>query len=263
MKRLLTILLFISISVTSSAQLDEYMKADETLLSFSVNTVSLKNPTLLYEEGQKIGPYFAPGFGLNHYNYDQWELRWGMDFKWVTDVFPEIYALWDESYIDNVKVPMLSGFWWTNAGTNVYSNDYFNVGVGAHFADYLVEIPDWDSAGNINAGGTQLATQYQEPTGWYWSAGPTLYLDAGYKSFFLSVTTNYSFSYWKPPIREKEYLDEINQIQGYSSPHFLYVDVTVNHDSGFFLSLNRTMMIDKGINANEFSRNDFGIGWKF
>jgi len=263
MKSLFALLLFIIVSSTSNAQLDGYMKADETLLSFSVNVITLNNPTLLYEDGQKFGPYFAPGFGLNHYNYDQWGYRWGMDFKWVSDIFPEIYSLWNAEYLNRGKVPMLTGLWWANGGTNVYTTKYFNIGVGAHFADYLVEIPDWDSTGNIDPQGHQLAVQYQEPTGWYWAVGPTMYLDASYGQFFLTLTANYSFSYWKPDIREKEYEDAINKIEGYPSPHFLYVDLTINHDSGLFLSFNRTMTVDRGINANKFSRNDLGIGWKF
>ena len=263
MKTVVTILFLVISSISGLAQLDGYANADETLLGYSINMVSLKNPSLLYEDGQKFGPYFAPGFNLTHYNYEQWGFRWGMDFKWVSDIFPEIYSLWNTTYLDRGKVPMLSGLWWTNVGTNVYSSEYFNIGVGAHFADYLIEIPDWDSAGNINALGQQLAVQYQEPTGWYWAAGPTMYLDAGYGQFFLTITANYSFSYWRPPIRDKEYEESINKIEGYQAPHFLYVDVTVNHNSGLFVSFNRTMTIDRGVNTNKFSRNDFGIGWKF
>tara|TARA_R110002050_G_scaffold299089_1_gene463790 strand:- start:22264 stop:23055 length:792 start_codon:yes stop_codon:yes gene_type:complete len=263
MKGLYSTLLFIIISFSAQAQLDNYLNSDETLIEFSLNVVTLKNPSLAYKDGQKYGPYLAPGVSLTHYNFDQWGFRWGMDFKWTTDIFPEIYSLWRTDYLDRGKVPMLTGLWWTNAGTNVYNTEYFNIGVGAHFADYLIEIPDWDSTGNINAAGQQLAVNYQEPTGWYWAIGPTLYLDAVYKSLLFSVTSNYSFSYWRPPIREKEYEDAINKIEGYPSPHFLYVDITANHDSGFFISFNRTMAIDRGINANKFSRNDLRIGWKF
>lgn len=263
MKAIYTLLLFITISITGVAQLTGYMKTDETLLSFSLNVVTLKNPSLIYEDGQKFGPYIGLGFGLNHYNYDQWEFRWGMDFKWITDFTPEITKLFKASYDPTIKVPMLTGLWWANGGTNVYTTEYFNVGIGAHFADYLVEIPDWDSAGNIDPQGNQLAVKYQEPTGWYWAVGPTMYLDAGYKQFFLTITANYSFSYWRPDIRDKEYEDDITKIDGYQSPHFFYVDFTVNHDSGFFISLNKTLMIDRGSNSNKFSRNDLGIGWKF
>jgi len=263
MKTIITILFLAIISSTVNAQLDGYMKADETLMSISLNVVTLNNPALIYEDGQTFGPYLGPGLGLNHYNYDQWEFRWGMEFKWVTDIFPEIYKLWDASYDISQKFPMLTSLWATDLGTNVYSTEYFNIGFGAHFADYLVEIPDWNSTGNIDPQGRQLPVSYQEPTGWYWAAGPTMYLDAGYKEFFMTITTNYSFSYWRPDIRTKEYKDGINKIDGYKAPNFLDIDVTVNHDSGIFLSFSRTLMIDRGINSNKFSRNDLGIGWKF
>lgn len=263
MKNLITILLLTVVSLTSNAQLDGYMKSDETLLNFSLNVVTLKNPVVQYEDGQKFGPYLAPGFGLSHYNFDQWGYRWGMEFKWVTDIFPEIYSLFEATYINRPQEPMLSGFWWTDMGTNVYVTEYFNVGVGGHFADYLVEIPDIDSANLTTIPNQPVPTAFQEPTGWYWAVGPTIYLDAGYKQFFLSIKANYSFSYWRPRIREKEYEDAINKIDGYPAPRFLYIDVTVNHDSGFFISFNRTMTIDRGIRDYKFSRNDLGIGWKF
>lgn len=260
--RITTLLLVVFISINGFGQLDGYSNTDWTILSYSLNVVTLKNPTAKFEKDQKFGPFIAPGFALNHYTFNKGGFRYGMEFKWITDVFPELYDLFDKTYLGRGKTPFLSGLWWSHGGINVWSNEYFNIAVGGNFGDYFVEIPDIVDTGAVLPSGVTLTSTYQEPTGWYWAVGPNLYLDAVFKDVYFTLITQYSLSYWRPPIREKSYEDAIHKIDGYVSPHFLYFDFSANLDSGFFISYTKTMLIDRGVNSYNFSRNDIGIGWK-
>lgn len=263
MKFIFTLIFGISLfSLNTQAQFSTFTHTDETLYGFNFTVTSMKNPSLLYVEGQKVGPYVGIGVDITRYSYEPWKLRYQLEMKWITDLGFKAYEFFTTGLNakDTARLDF-SGLVWFNMGTNLYSTEHFNIGIGGNFSDCVLDIPNFTFNGN-SINGQTLDIGWQEPSGWHWTAGPTLFADACVGSFAFTLTSSYNFSFWNPIINNA-YEERIDQIEGYPPPQFWFLDITANHKSGFYVSFDITKVIDTGINQNKISRNDLQIGWRF
>ena len=254
--RLLPLLLILN-TWKSNAQLSGHISNGSTAIGFHAGFVALKHKNNAFEIGQKHGPYFGfSGIDIAHTNYDSWTFRYNLEMKWTMDLFHKGVEFFKGTALD-ARVDF-TGFTWHKLGVNVFSTDNFCVGIGGSFSDYIVDIPIF-----ANENGDFFEGQrWQEPSGWNWTAGPCLFLDYGIGDFAFNFIGSYDLTYFTPKITQ-DYEDLTVQIDGYEKPHFMYFDFAVNHESGVYMSFNRTLMIDNGLLENNVSRGEFKFGWRW
>ena len=256
--KLLLTILAVSVSLISQGQLSNHISNYGWGVGFHTGMVTIKNDKLLYPEGQKIGPYWGGILGLDvsYGTYEPGEVRYQLEAKWTLDLFHKAGELFKGTGTD-ARIDF-TGFTWHKVGINVIGTDNMCVAVGISFADYIVDIPNYiNDQGNFPGG-----SKWQEPSGWNWTAGPCLFADYGVGDYAIGFIGSYDFTYLTPKITD-DYEALTDKIEGYKPPNFMYLDLTVKHESGVYLSLNRTMMIDKGSLGNNVSRGEMKLGWKW
>lgn len=238
----------------ASSQLWNHNVTQQTMAGFSLAMVNLDCPQMAYADGRHVGSYLGINLDVSYYNFEQWGLRYYLDMKWVTDLSFKAVEFFREEALD-ARIDF-SSMTWHKVGLNVFATDRLCVGVGASFADYIVDLPDWNEDGNF-----PNERWWQEPSGWWWTAGPALFVDAGVGDFAISLTTSLDIPYLHPKITD-DYEANITRIEGYADPRFFYFDLTVNHESGLFMSFDRTTMNDKGTHGIKLKRGDFQFGYR-
>lgn len=250
-----TILTFIGV-FKSNAQLSGHMSDGSAAVGFHAGFVALKNGNSTYELGRKHGAYFGLGMDIGYTNYSAGKLRYQLEMKWTMDLFHKGIEFFNETALD-ARLDF-TGFTWNKLGVNIIGTDNFCVAIGGSFSDYVVDIPLYAN----EEGGFFAGKRWEEPSGWNWTAGPCLFVDYGIGDFAFNFITSYDFTYFTPVITQ-DYEDFTQKIDGYTPPHFMYFDLAVNHESGVYMSFNRTMMFDKGTIGNNISRGEFKFGWKW
>jgi len=242
------------LSNVSIAQLSNLYLADTWSVGFNLGVSSIKNKALLFEDGQRVGPYLGVGMDLAYQTYDPWMVRYKLEAKWVNDLGYKGIELIRGTGTD----PRLdfTGFTWHKIGLNVFATDNICVALGGSFADYIVDIPQWTENGTYWAGEI-----WQEPSGWHWTAGPCVFVDYGIGDFAVSLTSSYDIRYFHP-IVTNDYEDLVNAIEGYTAPGFLYTDISINHDSGFYCGFDKIRLVDNGEVGNKMSRTNLRFGWR-
>lgn len=246
--------LFCSVSI--KAQLSDHISNGTKFLGFHAGFVSINHPNSTFEIGEKHGTYFGLGFDFGHSNYTAGEFRYHLEMKWTVDLFNKAAEFFDETALD-ARID-LTGFTWHKLGFNILATDNFCFGLGGSFADYIVDVPLFaDEDGNFFEG-----IRWQEPSGWNWTAGPCLFLDYGIGDFAINFIGSYDFTYYTPKITD-DYEAQVQRIDGYKNPSFLYFDLVINHESGVYISYNNTQMQDNGTLENDVSRSEIKLGWKW
>lgn len=241
------------------SQLSSHRTNEDWFWGLGLNRVTLNNKNMVVPpnayKGDKFS-YFGIHMMFSHDSYEHWGFRYQLDMKW----FPDLSFKAAELFKGTGTTPRLdfSGITNHKIGINVFGSDHLAVGIGGSFCDYIVDIPNWKSTPNFNPGGFT----WQEPSGWHWTAGPALFLDGGIGDFTANLILSYDISYLRPKITDGYEENVDKQPGGYPSVGFLYFDITINHESGLYISYDRTSLIDKGINANKFSRGDLQLGYK-
>lgn len=254
--RLLVPILFFFYSNNVNSQLSGHYSDDSRFVGFHGGFVSLKNNNNAFEIGRKHGPYFGLGIDVGHTSYSAGDFRYHLELKWTMDLFHKSVEFFKETALD-VRLD-LTGFTWNKLGVNVFATDNFCIGIGGSFADYIVDIPKYANENGNFIGGTR----WQEPSGWNWTAGPCLFLDYGIGDFAFNFIGSYDFTYFTPKI-SNDYESYVQRIDGYERPRFMYFDLSANHDSGIYVSFNRTLMKDRGLLNNNVSRGELKFGWKW
>ncbi len=255
MKKYTVLLLILAISKFGSAQLSDHNTNDSWFIGASLNVVTLKNGAGLNDKASKIGPYIGIGGQIYHDSYEPFGFRYHLDMKWVPDLGFKAVELFREVGTD-LRLDF-TGFTSHKVGLNLISTDVVCFGLGGSFSDYIVDIPHTDESGTVTT-----IYNWKEPSGWHWTAGPTIFLDGGFGGFTLNLISSYELSYFQP-IVTNDYEALTEKIENYEKPAFLKFDLTINHESGVYFSYDKTVMIDRGVNANKVSRGDFQIGYKF
>lgn len=238
----------------ADAQLAFHNVNQNAMAGFSLTLTDLDCPKMVYPDGRHVGSYVGVNVDISYYNFDQWGLRYNLDMKWMTDLTLKAAELFRGDGLD-ARIDF-SGLLWNKVGLNVFATDRFCIGVGASAADYIIDLPDWNADGNF-----PNELPWQEPSGWYWAAGPALFLDAGVGDFAVSMTTSLDIPYWHPKVTD-DYEANISVIEDYPAPRFFCFDLTVNHESGMFFSYDRTTMTDKGVHGLKMTRGDFQLGYR-
>lgn len=256
MQRLFLILvLCIVYRQDGSAQLPDHNVTSQGMVGFTVGLSTIKSNETLYPQAAKEGAYFGIGVDFSYYNFEPFTLRYHLKMKWAHDLFHKAGELFEGTGTD----PRIdfTGFTWHKVGLNLFATDNVCVGLGGSFADYIIDIPLYaNSNGDYFEGIT-----WQEPSGWHWTAGPCLFADAGFGGFALSFIASYDISYLQPKVTD-DYESLTAKIPGYKKPHFLFWDLTLNHESGFFAGFDRVSLIDNGVNSNKMSRAEFHLGYR-
>ncbi len=258
LNKIFSSLFVVALSFSSRGQLSGHVSDEAWGVGFHTGFVTIKNDKLLYPEGRKEGPYWGGLFGvdLSYSTYQPGGIRWQLEAKWTLDLFHKAIELFQGTGTD----PRIdfTGFTWHKLGVNVFANDNLCIAVGGSFADYIVDIPKYaNDQGDFFAG-----TTWQEPSGWNWTAGPCLFADYGVGDFAINFIGSYDFTYLTPKVTD-DYEALTDKIDGYKTPNFMYLDLSVKHESGVYMSLNRTMMIDNGSLGNNMSRGEIKLGWKW
>ncbi len=241
---------------SANSQLSTHIANGAWAPGFHIGFGTIKNNQLTYVEGRKHGPYFGVGVDLAYSTFEAGEIRYYLDAKWTMDLVHKGVELFKGTGTD-ARIDF-TGFTWHKLGINVFATDNLCIGVGGSFADYIIDIPLYaNNNGDFFAGIT-----WQEPSGWNWTAGPCFFADYGIGDFAASLTTSYDFTYLTPKITD-DYEALTDKIDGYKPPHFMYFDLTINHETGVYLSINRTTMIDKGDLGNNMSRGEIKMGWRW
>jgi len=103
--------------------------------------------------------------------------------------------------------------------------------------------------------------RYEEPSGWHFTAGPSLFLDYGIGDFIINSNSSYNFSFYHDLINTR-YENGIDKIEDYKAPHFFNTLLQVRHaGTGFYISFEHTRMLDNGTIGSNISRNDIALGW--
>ena len=254
---IITLLFFYGSNLT--AQLSSHRTNEDWFWDAGINFVTLSNKQLVVPQNAYKGDkfsYFGVHMMFSHDSYEQWGFRYHLDMKWFPDLSFKAVELFKETGT-TARIDF-SGITSHKIGVNVFGSDNLAVGLGGSFCDYIVDIPNWKSTTNFNQGGYT----WQEPSGWHWTAGPALFVDGGLADFAVNVIMSYDISYLRPKITD-EYEANVDKYPGgYPRVGFMYFDITINHQSGLYLSYDRTSLIDKGVNNNKLRRGDFQFGYK-
>ena len=249
-------LLLLLISATVNSQLSKSNTG--TYAGFNVSLTGVKNASAPSGDSMaSVGPYFGIGVDVSINSYERGDLRFFLSSKGLTTdlIKTSIMLFNEEAYEGQIE---FSGLIWGRVGINIFATDNICIGLGGNLSDYILDIPLW----NPLAGNGQGGLRYEEPSGWHITAGPTMFLDYGYKNFTLNTITSYNFGFYYNTINA-DYEAFIDVIDGYEKPQFISTLFSLNHTSGAYASFEYTSMIDKGIVGNKMSRKEFTLGWKF
>lgn len=254
--KFLGLVMFLFFSNSMQAQLSSHNSNGSSALGFHAGFVSLKHANSTFDIGRKHGPYFGLGIDIGYTNYEVGKIRYQLELKWTMDLFHKAIEFFKGTALD-ARVD-LTGITWHKLGVNIFATDNICFALGGSFADYIVDVPRFvNEDGNFNESFT-----WQEPSGWNWTAGPCLFVDYGLSDFVFTFIGSYDFTYFTPIITQA-YEDRTDKIEGYKPPHFMYLDLSVNHETGVYISLNRTLLLDKGELSNKISRAEIKFGWKW
>ena len=143
---------------------------------------------------------------------------------------------------------------WNSWGMNLTNFDKLSVAFGVNHNDYFYgKTYDVDTIG-INQ---ELVTL--EPHGYYFSAGPSLFVDYALNKYvLLQVLATYSYAYWK--IVGVEYGEDN---PSYPKPHFVGLYAELVTKWGFFVSYDNNFIVNRGNNPDKTKRKDLNIGFRF
>ncbi len=256
-KAIFTIALAVLISISCKAQLSEDMYSEETVFGLTLSRTSIGNSSVDASNPKRnYDPYISIGIDMIHHAYEKGQFRFFISSKVLTtDLIHSIVNLIEDTSREG-EVNM-TGFLWSKFGYNVFATDNLCIGVGASFSDYIIDLPKWRPTINI------ANAIYEEPTGYHLTAGPSLFLDYAIGSIVINSISSYNLGFAYYPIKSEATGDRsIDTIENYDTPHFFSTGLYVNHtNTGLYLSLEYTKMIDNGIIQNNLSRKEIAIGW--
>ena len=243
--------------VIGYSQLSNDLNSGDFSVGFNISRTSIVNSSMDKNDSlRSYKPYFGFGIDMIHHSYERGDWRYFMTMKALTtDLLNVAYRI--NKKIENENHVDMTGFFWGKLGYNIYANDNFCIGIGGSLADYVVDLPKWKP--NFNA--THPYYRYEEPSGWHFSAGPSLFVDYAIGGFIINSVSAYNVGFYRHMINEG-YEQAVDLIDGYKSPHFFSTALYLNHtNTGLYLSFEYSKMIDNGIVKNKLSRKELAIGW--
>lgn len=247
---LIPICFIISFTFAQSQTLTDLKINNEATLRFYFGFNSMRNSSYNYEPLQKV-PFRTLGMESDVYSFEKGGVRMNMKSKLVDDM---IWLLGRTIRKRSDDGPYsISGLFWYKLGFNVKSNSKLNISPGFSISDYLVITSVVDSAGNEPA---FVNDRVEEPHGWFYGIGPNLFIDIALPAkLSLHVNSSYDLGLLRLSNKYKSVFDP-----DYKKPHFLHASVTLNHDSGIFISYEFTKLLDMGYNNNQTLRSELHIG---
>ncbi len=250
MKTILLTLAIAMVSLGNAQSLLDTKLADRIgvlRLYYTFNATS--NPNHAYAPFRKV-PFRTFGFDGEIYDFEQGGERWHFSSKVSDDLIwligSMIKGTEDEEYCN------VTGLLGLKFGHNLFSSDKINISAGFSLTDYMVILPEVDANGFYQ--GNDM-----EPHGWYWAAGPNLFIDYHiFDSFTLHANVNYDFGFLT--INKGS---DVAVIDGYEKPFFLGTRFTLNHDLGMFLQFQTTTAFDRGVHNQNITRREFQVGYRF
>lgn len=194
-------------------------------------------------------PFKTIGLDIEFFDFDKGDSRWSIQSKVIDDMIWLIGSTISkrEDRDDNSVTGVLG----LKYGKNLFSTNKLNISAGFSLSDYIVILPKVLPSGDPNY-------PDKEPDGWYWSAGPNLFLDYHiFDSFTIHANINYDLPFLK--LGEKD----TDLIEGYKKPNFLGTRLTLHHDIGFFVQFQTTTVLDRGIHNQNITRREIQLGYRF
>lgn len=256
MKKILSVFICLFGLNSSFAQLSMHSANESWALGLNLSRINVSDKIIGFDAKEKKA-FWGVGGEVSYNNFEQWGVRYALDVKWFPDLGHKAFELFRGEGLD----PRLefSGFTWHKLGVNFIATDFFTLGAGLSAADYIIDIHKWNSDTHV-----PYATNgvWQEPSGWYWTAGPALFLDGGIGDFSGALTLSYDISYFHPIVTE-DYEANVDEIVDYPTPNFFHIDLTFMHDSGIYFSFDQTRLIDRGVLKHNMTRTDVQLGYRF
>lgn len=247
---LVALLLCFGFSFNANSQtLQDLGRTDRVTYGFHWITSTLVDNSIAYPDYRKKGPLWSFGMDFERYEYTRGGTRFSMRSKAIGDL---LWAIGQE--FKKEKLPVygadLSNLFWFNFGWNVLVTDKVVGGLGFHMSDYIIGAHHADEFGSD--------TGITDPTGWWFTMGPTAYFDIlVYKKLTLDIIGNYGY-----PLVRVSTPQSYVKTDGYPKPGFYYYDIKLLHSSGFYLGFESSHALDKGSFNDDIRRNDFLIGYR-
>lgn len=252
MKRLLVFFIATTCAVfPSNAQLEDNPSYDQHIARVYAGWGFTRDKTIQHVASQKM---FYMGMNVEYAYTGMSNGAWQASFSspFVYDLLQSVIAVVKTT--NRRTVPHFTSFFNVRAGKNLLTTDNFALGAGLAFTDYFALTPYVDEKGE-----SIHLDRYSEPSGWYLTTGPAIFVHAGSEDFLFSLTGSLDFSFYKGQTgRSNE--DHIFREPGYESPMFISLNPRIVYKN-FFIGYDFTRMIDGGAYAHETKRTAtmFGV----
>lgn len=144
-------------------------------------------------------------------------------------------------------------FGWTSWGLNLAGNEIGSLGTGFNINDFIAGSTTVE---RIQGGPDKK--QLHEPQGYYWAAGPSVFLD-------FAITDNIvvqTFGSYSLPLFRAASLNGAEPRNSYPKPHFARVNLEILTLYKLFAGVDYTWMINRGNTPNKTQRLDVFIGYR-
>ncbi len=143
---------------------------------------------------------------------------------------------------------------WHSWGWNLTNYNKLSVALGVNLNDYF-----YGKTYNVDTTGLMPELLSPEPQGYYFTAGPSLFVDYALNKYvLLQALTTYSLAYWKAVGLEYGVNDP-----SYPKPHFVGLYAELVTKWGFFVSYDYNFVVNRGNNPDKTKRRDLNIGFRF
>lgn len=140
---------------------------------------------------------------------------------------------------------------WYSTGWNVFKTDRLSGAIGVNLNDYFLT-----NSYRLDFPKDDLTSI--EPQGYWFAAGPSVFLDVGLNKYFLLHThAFYSMSYWRAAS-----LSYAERNDHYPKPHFGNFSFEVQSKWALFAGMDYSWLINRGNNPNNTKRLDFLLGFR-
>jgi len=224
---------------------------------FALSVSRLSNPVAPNPEAHSITG-LAKKIDFKKYNFDKGGRRFYFQNKTIGDL---LFTLGSEIQKDKgaergENSALTTGLiGWTSWGWNVLAKPKSALALGFNINDYILGSTYiyTDTQGNKQ---TPITT---EPQGYYWSGGPSLFLDyAISETLVLQAFAGYSFAFWRPVS-----LSYAQEDKAYPKPQFLHLNAELQTKFHLYGGIDFTSLINRGDLPNDTKRFDIIVGYRF